>query len=322
MTWEGLKQENSLVYVSPRNWKDALIRKQYGEPDFFLCESAWCGVEKSSWRGQVYKDGRVSYENRGALLDILQHCKLIGIATVFWAKEDPAYFMDAVYDFTSTALKFDYILTTAEECIDKYKELGHKNVHLWPFGFSPEIYHPPQDSAASRENIAVFAGGWHAEHTHRCEDLLVIFDEVKSTGLGLRIYDRYRTSGHSTKPFPDAYQQYVHDGVPYESLGDIYRSVQYVINVNTVRDSATMFARRVYEAMACGCIVISNESIGMRKQFGNTVWYAGNKDQFDFTTIEDIRKKNIEIAFASHTWAKRMQQLQDILTNFMNGSGI
>jgi len=316
MTWQCLRQEHSLVAVSPKNWQDAFIKKREGEIKFFLCESAWSGIANSSWRGQIYKDKRVFYENRRALLEILEYCKSTQIPTVFWAKEDPMYFQGKVYDFTDTALKFDYILTTAEECISKYQALGHKNVRLWPFGFSLEFYCPPKDETIPRENAAVFAGGWYPEYLERCQDLAAIFDIVLSAGISLRIYDRYKVSGHSTKPFPAKYQPYVQNAVPYEKLGDVYRGVEYVINVNTVRDSGTMFARRVYEAMACGCIIISNDSVGMRKQFGDTVWYASGP--FDFSQIEDIRKKNIEAVFSSHTWAVRMQQLQDILKD---GSG-
>ena len=319
MTWQGLKQENSLVAVSPGNWQDAFK----AGIDFFLCESAWSGATNAAWRGQIYRDKRVLYENRRALLNILAYCNHHQIPTVFWAKEDPTYFQHHIYDFTDTALKFDYILTTAVECIPKYKALGHDNVHLWTFGFSPELYHPPKMDTP-RENVAVFAGGWYKEHIGRCQDLTAIFDAVLSAGIKLRIYDRYKVAGASARPFPAKYQPYVQNAVPYGALGDIYRHATYAINVNTVSDSGTMFARRVYEAMACGCIVISNRSPGMEAQFGDSVWYVDTDKHFDFSQIdfsqlENIRTKNIDAVFLSHTWAQRMQQLQKILTD---GSGI
>ena len=319
MTWQGLMYENSLVAVSPQNWEEAFKTKVA----FFLCESAWSGMTNATWRGQIYKDKRVLYENRRALLNILDYCNHNQIPTVFWAKEDPMYFQHHIYDFTDTALKFDYIFTTAVECIPRYKALEHDNVHLWTFGFSPELYHPPQTDAP-RENVAVFAGGWYKEHAGRCQDLTAIFDAVLSAGIKLRIYDRYKVADASAKPFPAKYQPYVQNAVSYEALGDIYRHVTYAINVNTVSDSGTMFARRVYEAMACGCIVISNRSPGMEAQFGDSVWYVDTDKHFDFSQfassqLDNVRTKNIDAVFSSHTWAQRMQQLQKILTN---GSGI
>jgi len=312
MTWQNLCIEHATVSLTPNNWKDILQTKSNKEIRFFFCEATWTGATANCWRGQIYKDGRVLYNNRRELMEILKLCNSKKIPTVFWAKEDPLYFQDEVYNFTDTAIHFDYILTTASECIAKYNDLGHNNVHLWSFGFSPQIYHPPLPSELphKRKNVAVFAGGWYADYTHRCNDLIQIFETVLEANIPLQIYDRYRISGHSSKPFPKRYQAYVNDSISYEALGEIYRSVEYAINVNTISNSGTMFSRRVYEAMACGCIIITNESIGLRQQFGNNLWYIG--EQFDLNNqngIENIRKQNIEIVFSSHTWGERMRQL-------------
>ena len=316
MTWQNLCHEHASVSLMPRTWREVLEINPGQKVKFLFCEATWSGIINGCWRGQVYRDGRVFYENRRDLLEILERCKSEGIPTVFWAKEDPVYFQDAVYDFTDTALKFDYILTTAEECIPKYYAMGHQHVYLWPFGFSPGIYYPSEETQvglrSSREDVAIFAGSWYIDHPRRCRDLLEIFEVVLDAGIPLRIYDRHRISGRSTRPFPEKYQPYVRDSVPYEALGDIYRNTEYTINVNTVCDSGTMFSRRVYEAMACGCIIISNESLGMRRQFGNNLWYVGESNEFsrfDPEHKEYIRQRNIDIVFSSHTWNQRMEQL-------------
>ena len=312
MTWKNLCQEHAVISLSPRNWQSFFATLDQKKIKFFFCESTWSGITSSCWRGQVYKDRRVLYENRRDLLGILDMCKAKNIPTVFWAKEDPAYFQDEIYDFTDTALQFDYILTTAEECIPKYHSLGYKNVFLWPFGFSPEVYYPPKQNI-HREKVAVFAGSWLTDHPHRCKDLASIFDMVLDAEIPLRIYDRYRLSGRSSKPFPAKYQYYVKDAVKYESLGDIYRTVEYVINVNTVKDSGTMFSRRIYEAMACGCIIITNESVGLRRQFNQNLWYLG--ESFDFSNAEHIRQQNIKTVYSLHTWKQRMTMLCKLIEN-------
>ena len=311
MTWKNLRHEHHLISLTPQTWHKILDKRSAQKVKFFFCESAWSGIENACWRGQIYKDERVFHENRRELLKILDVCKSDKIPTVFWAKEDPVYFQDPIYNFTDTALRFDYILTTAEECIKKYRALGHNHTHLWTFGFSPKIYHPPDDLEKPREPVAVFAGSWYTDHPRRCADLSYIFDMLSSAGIPFRIYDRHRALGYSTKPFPDKYQPYVQDAVSYKELGNIYRSVKYAINVNTISDSATMFARRVYEIMACGCIVVSNESVGMRRQFNNRIWFAG--DNFDFDNINHLRKVNIDTVFAEHTVEQRMQQLYTLI---------
>jgi len=307
MTWKNFHQEFATVSLTPRTWKDAFSADPRKKIRFLFCEATWKGLATSCWRGQVYKDRRVLYENRQELLKILKRCNAEGIPTVFWAKEDPLYFQGETYDFADTALKFDYVLTTAAECVPKYQALGHKNVHVWPFGFSPKIYYPPKPPHKNRELVAVFAGSWFEEHPLRCRDLADIFDMLLDAKIPLCIYDRNRTNGISTKPFPEKYQPYLNDAVLYEKLGDIYRGVEFVINVSTVCTSDTMFSRRVYEAMACGCIVISNESLGIRQQFGNNLWYIG--EDFDFERLECIRQNNIETVFSSHTFGQRMEQL-------------
>ena len=303
MTWQNLRREHPVAYLDPRRWRETL--EQY-KPALFFCEAAW----QPPWRAQIYKDMRVRYENRRTLLQILDYCQSSGIPTVFWAKEDPAYFKHAVYDFTDTALRFDHLLTTAEECVPAYEALGHKSVHSWMFGFSESIFYPPDSVAeAEREDTAVFAGSWYPDQPQRCEDTIAVFNYVLAKGIPLRIYDRY--SGRSANRFPERYRAYVHNAVPYEDLGDMYRRSRYVININTVKDSQTMFARRVYEAMACGCIIISNESLAMREQYSDKVWFAGTP--FGGECEHDIRVENINEVFCKHTNGERMEQLWEIV---------
>ena len=308
MTWTNLIFVHSASYLSPLTWKDAIKQK----PKFLFCEATWSGLAGSCWRGQVYRDRRIFFENRKNLLEILGFCNSTGIPTVFWAKEDPAYFMHDIYDFTDTALKFDHILTTAEECLPKYRQLGHKSVHLWPFGFSPQIYYPPQENVPQREMAAIFAGSWYKDHKLRCRELENIFEMVMEAGIPLKIYDRNKKGMFSSKPFPRKYREYVQDGVNYEDLGEIYRKATYVINVNTVSGSNTMFSRRVYEAVACGAIIVSNESKGLRSQFGKNVWYLG--EAFDISQIITVRESNIKMVFENHTWQKRYEKLFEILS--------
>lgn len=309
MTWESLKYETNLIYLSPRTWKKALLQRK---PDFIFIESAWTGIQDNDWRGQIYKDRRTVYENRHVLLNILNYCKEFGIPTVFWAKEDPTYFRDKIYDFVDTALKCDIILTTSKECISQYQILGHNNVHLWTFGFSQHIYHPSVDNIA-RKNTAVFAGSWYDDHPQRCKELVEIFDLVIKNNIHLEIFDRYQKNGISAKPFPKKYQSYVKNAKSYQSLGDVYRTTMYAININTVNTSETMFARRVYEIMACGAIVISNDNEGLKNNFRHNIWFLGESFNNSQNNLDAIRQQNIGAVFKHHTWANRMQELYQIL---------
>jgi hypothetical protein len=309
MTWQDFSLECRAFFVTPQNWKAAF--EQYS-PAFFFSESAWSGINsyRDSWRGQVYGSENVIYNNRRKLFSILSYCRGNNIPTVFWNKEDPTFFGDKNYNFVDTALQFDIILTTSEECIPQYKALGATHVHLWQFGFPSSIFYPPPE-IAFRENKAVFAGGWYRDQPKRCRDLEMLFDTVLAEGIRLVIYNRYSESSNPLHEFPAKYKPFIKPAVHYENLGEIYRRSSYVLNVNTVTDSNTMFARRVFEAMACGCIIVSNQSRGLATTFGGKIWFVG--EAFDHKRAHDYRKDNIKMVFNSCSCSHRMNELLDLL---------
>ena len=309
MTWQNYRHDVSACFITPRKWKKNLASFS---PDILFCESAWSGIDKykDSWRGQIYKTNRFLFENRKVLFEIVAYCKQQGIRTVFWNKEDPTYFDNPLHNFSDTALHFDNIFTTATECVDSYKELGHGNVRVMMFGYSPEIFYPPSEE--KRENIAVFAGSWFADQQVRCAELIKIFEEVLEAGIELQIYDRQWQSGKMEAIFPAKYRPYVRPGIPYQQLGELYRRAKYVINVNTVKDSTTMFARRVFEAMACKAVIISNDSPGLRQRFGRRIWFVG--EAFCHDKENQYRDENFEYVKAYHSNKQNFKQILNVVS--------
>ena len=297
MTYRNLLPECSLRFVTPHNWPE--VFEQFS-PELFFCEAAWSGIERypNVWRGKIYRSDSIRFENRQVLLNILDYCRRHKIPSVFWNKEDPVYFGNRDYDFIDTALRFDTVLTTAAECIPQYRAAGAQQIGILPFAFSPQIYHP-MDSG-EKENTAVFAGSWYADQPERCKDMERIFDEVLHHGIELCIYDRHDKSNNPIHLFPEKYRSYLHPAVDYRELGEIYRHARYAININTVTGSQTMFARRVFEIMACNTLVISNESPGMRNLFPDSVWYEGNRLPEEAEEI--CRFRNLEKVFLHHTF--------------------
>ena len=296
MTWQNLKSECQVHSVTPNNWLDIFYENK---PDVFFCESTWTGVKEQNhcWHGKIYRNKKLLFENRKDLIKILQLCKQNGIPTVFWNKEDPAFVDSERYDFTDTALKFDYIFTTAKECVDLYKQSGHNNVNVLPFGFSPYLFNPL--NSFPKENQAVFAGSWYAEETKRCEDLCNMFDKVLGSQIPLTIYDRQTGTTKEGRNFPEKYQEYVKNALPFEELGKVLKKFKYAINVNTIQDSETLFARRVLEFMAMNTFVISNFSVGMKALFDDSVCFPE-----DSIPEEDLLQKclkNLEYVFLYRT---------------------
>jgi hypothetical protein len=300
MTWQNFKDECNAMFVTPSNWREGFERFK---PEVFFCESAWKGIddEPDSWVMRIGKNPKSFYENRKDLLSILKYCKKKSIKTVFWNKEDPTNFDE----FAPTALLFDYVFTTAEECIPKYKSLGCKNVKPLAFGVPEHIF--CYNESIKKENTAVFAGSWFANYERRCKEMEEVFDMIIEKDIELIIYNRRFGTKHTTMQFPVKYMRYLRPAVPYNQLAAIYRKSRYAITINTVTDSDTMFARRVFEIMACGCIVISNECKGLRKMFDGRIWFYG--DTFDYSREREIVRENVREVMEKHTCRNRLLEV-------------
>lgn len=259
MTWQDFHPYSDSVFLHPKIWKKQLEEIQ---PEILFCESAWSGIDgyRNVWRGRVYRDTRVPFENRQILLDVLKYCKDKNIVTVFWNKEDPTYFNHAIYNFTDTALRFDHVFTTAAECIERYEKYGHESVHLLPFGVNLSNFYPAKEKSGI--NSALFAGSWFGDHPGRCADLEMLLDYALAKGWTLDIYDRYSGSTEEKYRFPSKYAPYLHPAVPFARIPELCRRYQYAINVNTVVNSPTMISRRVLQLAACGVTIVSNDSQG------------------------------------------------------------
>ena len=257
MTWQDFQGCCEGIFLHPRLWREQL---ELFAPDLIFCEAAWTGIRRFEgvWRGRVYRDRRLLFDNRGILLDILSYCRGRGIPTVFWGKEDPAFFYHPVYDFTDTALSFDFIFTTAQECVERYRALGHPRVGLLPFGVDTERFHPVD--YPPEPGTAVFAGSWFSDQPARCEALERLLDFSLSRGLRLDIYDRKSGAGQKRFRFPDKYQAYLHPAVPYEETAALFHRYEYAININSVTDSATMCSRRLLQLAANGSTILTNDT--------------------------------------------------------------
>lgn len=268
MTWLDFRDCCHSLFLSPLMWREQFAQFQ---PQVFFCESAWegsmCGWP--DWRGRIYRNREVFFENRKILLEILEYCRQAGIPTVFWNKEDPPRFHQR-YDFIDTALRFDWIFTTAAECVSVYQARGHQRVFLLPFGVNTDIFYPR--TPVSEPKRILFAGSWFSDMPQRCQDMCMLFDYVLSSGMTLDIYDRKSSSGGDAFRFPERYRPYIHHSVPYERLPELFSKYEYAINVNSVTDSRTMCSRRVLQMAACGMKIISNFSPAMFEVDGLNFW--------------------------------------------------
>jgi len=309
-TYNCFKYECIAFPLEPGGWLEVF---QNNEMDFFFCESTWAGVDSllRPWRGKVYASENFSSENRGALLGILQYCKENGIPTVFWNKEDPTHYEDRVHDFVDTALKFDHIFTTAAECVERYKnDYGHKSVHLLMFATQPKLFNPIE--TYERTDEVIFAGSWYRQHQERCDVMAGLLDSVLESPFSLKIYNRQSENDDPNHVFPAKYEPFINPRLPHVNLDQAYKGSKYGLNINTVVESRSMFARRVFELMSSNTLVITNCSKGIRQLFGDNVVYAEG-DSFAIEDPDVKREFCLNEVLRHHTYKNRFEQILKVV---------
>lgn len=313
-SYNSFRYECTPVVLDPKNW---LEQMEEHRPDLFLCESAWSGADSENrpWQGQVYTSTNFARENRTELLKILEYCRSMNIPTVFWNKEDPSHYDDKVHNFVDTAVRFDHIFTTDERMVDRYRlEYGHKSVHCLPFAVQPRLFNPIETQTRSED--VVFAGGWYSNHRQRSLDMERMFDAALATGRTVKIYDRFFGQADPKHEYPSKYQSYLNRPVPHSQVAAVYKESTIGMTINTETQSGTMFARRIFELMACNTLVVSNHSVGVERFFGeNVIFLDKDPEALSRLTLQEmdrIRAQNLDLVLREHTYERRFATILDV----------
>jgi spore maturation protein CgeB len=253
-TFHSYDPECTLLQLSPDHALDEL---EAFNPDLLFIESAWRGKDEL-WNRKI---GSLS----GELKAVIQWCKQRNIPTVFWNKEDPVHFET----FLTTAQQFDYVFTTDIDCIARYKQaLGHDRVFLLPFACQPKTHNPIE--LYPRKDAFCFAGAYYVRYPERTRDLETYVAEFPKF-KPLEIFDRNFGKDDVNYQFPPEYQPYIVGTLPFNEIDKAYKGYRYAINLNSIKQSQSMFARRVYELLGSNTITVSNFSRGVRLLFGDLV---------------------------------------------------
>lgn len=297
--------ECDLVELTPDHWRDEL---EAAPPDMLLFESAWRGKD-GLWDQKV---GHVSEEVRG----ILGWCHERGIRTVFWSTEDPPHFAT----FLNTARLFEYVFTTDIDCIHRYKAaLGHDRVYLLPFACQPAVHNPVEKY--DRKDALCFAGAYYVRYPDRARDLETFVSELPRF-RPLDIYDRNYGKDDPNYAFPEMYQPYIRGTLPFEEIDRAYKGYRFAINLNSVKQSQSMFARRVYELLVSNTLTISNYSRGVRLLFGGLVLASDSGQQMaqrlqaldESGQIDRVRLAALRKVLREHTYGHRLRYIVEKVT--------
>lgn len=312
-THDSFKYEFEIIEITPEDWLDKFKKEK---PDIFFCESTWhgyCHGQNGVWSGKIQKLDDPE-ENRTVLFEILNYCKQNNIPTIFWNKEDPVYYRQNGEFFTDTASRFDYIFTSAEEVIDDYKkDFNHENVFSLMFAGQPKLFNPLKFNDEETSDV-VFAGSYYKHHKDRMKVMDMIFDKIISQGINLRIYDRTYFDDIPHIGYPEKYKKYTNPPIDYKDTAKVYKTLRWAININTITESNTMFARRVFELALSNTNIISNYSKAMKRLFGDNIFII-EEDEFPqlANDYEDKRLSNLYTALSGHTYTERWKYILDTI---------
>ncbi len=271
-------------YLSPDNYQDVLA----GGLDLIIYTTCWKGINNEEWRGVKFRE-----KPKNALDSILAHANKNGIKTVFQTIEDPSNFEY----FLPIAEKFDYVLTTDIDCIPLYKEkLGHDRIYFGEYGVNPQFNNPIGCRRHIR-NAAFFAGSYPKRYHERCTDMELIFDSIIDSGGKLLIADRNFGSKSEDLVYPERFQTNVLPPVQHDVLQKLHKLFRYNLNFNSIKQSPTMCAMRVYELQAQGSGLISNYANSVFNKFPGIRIVPFKQDMsLDFGRDESLEEYRLNIS--------------------------
>src|SRR5699024_6449773 len=311
---ESVGYEWSLRPLSFTDWPDELDGL-----DFVFIESAWNGND-GAWKFKLTGPSGPSAE----VTELLSVCRARGIPTVFWNKEDPPHFED----FLEVASLCDHVFTSDSRLVANYRErLGHDRVGVLSFAAQPAIHNPARPTGPRREHGAAFAGmyfahkyperreqmdwllGGAADAAHKAQDRFTIFSRLHG--------------GDEKYQFPGELSDHVVGSLPYDRILTAYKDFAAFLNVNSVVDSPSMCARRIFEITASGTPVVSAPSAATRRFFPVDEVFQPTDRQEAAHTIRalmrspELRDRSVHLAqrriWREHTYSHRAMEIMDVL---------
>ncbi|MHA7219795.1 glycosyltransferase family protein [Arthrobacter sp. MDT1-48-3] len=252
--------EWSILAISPQDWQRQLREHR---PDFVMVESAWAG-NGGLWRGKL-----TGPEGPSAVLEeFVAGCRKAGIPSIFWNKEDPPHYED----FLPAARLFDHVFTTDANMLPSYRrDLGHDRVSVLPFAAQPRIHNPLRPRHGWHARGIAFAGMYFAhkyEDRRRQMDYLLgaAVDATAGTDFDFEIFSR-QLGKEQQYQFPGILKKHVVGSLSYPQMLTAYKAYKVFLNVNSVTDSPSMCARRIFEIAASGSCVVSTPSEAISAYF-------------------------------------------------------
>ena len=305
--------------LSPQNYKEVI---HSWRPDLVFVESAFHGVG-GEWRYELARQPKyLRLGSPRAITGLVQLAQEKGIHTVFWNKDDGAFFDN----FLEIARLFKYVFTTDNRCVPLYRKALSVGsvVDVLPMPYQP-AFHNFTGFNFTKHAVCFMGSYYRHILENRRKFLDMMFEACSNTATPLHVFDRNsnRMSHFTEFRFPQKNPLTVHGQLPYAETASAYKQYALSLNVNSVTNSETMCSRRLLEILACGGICITNSSPAIEKIFGRYCHVVESLEQSQ-DLLERLRfgpsKKDKDKAEAGakyvrqyHTWQCRLEQLANVV---------
>lgn len=315
LTETCLTFECRIKNVTPKNYREVL---RTWRPDILLVESAFHG-SNGCWRYELAKQSRWMRLTRPtAIFRVLECARSRGIPSVFWNKDDGAYFDH----FVDIAKSFDHVFTTDETCVPRYRAVVpiSTTVNTLMIPYQPAFHFFDGFDFSTR--TACFTGSYYRKILNSRRFYLdMLFQAAQESGARIDVFDRNydRLSRRFEFSYPRTNAIRVHPRVSHWETGRLYKRHALSINVNSVTDSETMCSRRLLEILACGGIAMTNPSACVSTYFAPYCHVVATADEATetFNRLQhgpdkcDLERaaEGARYVRCAHTWAHRLNDI-------------
>lgn len=311
---QSFSYEWSTTELTRSNWSEELDGL-----DFVFIESAWNG-NRGDWKYKLTSPSGPSNE----ITELLAECRRRELPTVFWNKEDPPHFED----FLPLAKLCDVVFTSDVRLVPEYRtRLGHDRVQVLPFAAQPVIHNPSRPAHHFAARDIAFAGMYFAhKYPERREQMNMLLGAAEAVSgrmeHGLEIFSRF-LGDDDRYQFPGTLAERVVGSLPYRNLLTAYKHYKVFLNVNSVVDSPSMCARRIFEITAAGTPVVTTPSAATKQYFAtDEISQPSTSEEAEWTLralvqSPELRDRTVHLAqrkiWAEHTYSHRAMTIMRAL---------
>lgn len=171
---------------------------------------------------------------------------------VYWATEDPLFFSDVSMVFAPHS---DYVFTTTEECVERYRAMGLRSSTLL-FGCNPRLFRPVPPKPQYQHDIVLVANNytWFDEDRNfRAKAINNVVRPLVERGYDISLWGcNWSTEecGMDLGPRWGGFCDYL--DTPHA-----YSSAKIVLGLQSVNTSRTQTSCRTFEVMGCGAFLLT-----------------------------------------------------------------